>query len=140
MSTIGAPAVSLEGSKNLTGIRLVSGYAIVLAILAAAIATSITIGHGRHATPALGGFYSSSSTCLGKSFKLVQSGEFLDVSGGASGKLRYRHGRIRGSLDCAGGGAAAVDLGVTGKGTSAELAGTVGAQQATAKFSAALPA
>jgi Kef-type K+ transport system membrane component KefB len=140
MSTVGAPAASLEGSKNLTGMRLVSGYGIVLVFLAAAITTSISIGHHRHATPALGGFYSSSSACLGKSFKLVQSGEFLDVSGGASGKLRYRHGRIHGTLDCAGGGSAAVDLGVTGKGETAKLAGTVGSQQATAKWSEALPA
>ena len=140
MSTIGAPAVSAEATRNLTGLRLVSGYAVVTAILAAAITVSIVIGDGRHATPALGGFYSSSSACLGKSFKLVQSGEFIDVSGGASGKLRYGGGHLRGNLACAAGGAAAVDLAVTGKGAAARLAGTVGSQQATAAYSAPLPA
>jgi Kef-type K+ transport system membrane component KefB len=140
MSTIGAPAVPADAAKNLTGIRLVGGYGLVGALLAAAITVSVVIGDGRHAAPALGGFYSSPSACLGKSFKLVQSGEFIDVSGGPSGKLRYGDGRVHGKLTCAGGGAAAAELAVSGKAATAKLVGTVGAQHVSAKFTAPLPA
>src|SRR5437764_2365046 len=140
MATVGATAVPADTNK-LTGVRLVAGYVAVTGSLVAAIATSIGIGDSRHAAPGIAGFYSSSSACLGKAFKIVQSGEFLDVSGGASGKLRLRHNHLTGKLTCAGGGAAAAtDLVLTGKGATAKLAGTVGAAQVSAKFSEALPA
>jgi Kef-type K+ transport system membrane component KefB len=140
MATVGAPAAPAEQGDRLAGLRLIAGYVAVTGFLVAAIATSIGIGDSRHAAPGIAGFYTSSSACLGKDFKLVQSGEFLDVSGGATGKLRLRHGHLRGNLTCAGGGAAATDLVLTGKGATAQLAGTVGASQVAAKFDQPLPA
>ena len=135
MATVGASAVPAGSSDKLTGVRLIAGYVAVTGFLVAAIATSIGIGATRHAAPGIAGFYSSSSACLGKDFKIVQSGEFLDVSGGASGKLRLRHNHLTGKLTCAGGGAAAAtDLVLTGKGATAKLAGTVGAAQVSAKL------
>src|SRR5439155_17530339 len=62
--------------------RLIAGYAVVIGFLVAAIAISITAGHDEHAAPNIAGFYTSSTPCLGKSFKLVQSGQFVDESGG----------------------------------------------------------
>jgi Kef-type K+ transport system membrane component KefB len=112
----------------------------VIAFLVAAIVISITAGHDEHAAPNIAGFYTSNSPCLGKSFKLVQSGQFVDVSGGVSGKLRLRHGKVSGTVHCAAGGSATVSLAVLAKGSKAKLAGPVGSEQATARFAEALPA
>jgi Kef-type K+ transport system membrane component KefB len=139
VATIDAPASQPETSANLTGIRLVAGYVSVGGFLAAAIITSIVIGTGRHAAPAIGGFYKSSSACLGKDFKLVQSGEFVDMSGGGSGKLRIRHDNLHGTVDCASGGSQALSLTIAGKGAATKLSGTAGTTQVNATFSEALP-
>jgi Kef-type K+ transport system membrane component KefB len=139
MGSAGVAAEPAESSNNLTGVRLVAGYVAVAGFLAAAITTSISLGHDRHAAPAIGGFYSSSSACLGNEFKLAQSGQFIDLSGGVTGKLRLRGGHIRGTVTCVDGGKAPVDLTVTGAGTSAALAGTIGSSSAAAKFKTALP-
>ena len=83
------------------GMRLIAGYVAVTAFLIAAIGTSISIGSDREAEPAIGGFYSSTSDCLGERFKLQQSGQFVDLSGSSTGKLRLqsrtpaRHGELR---------------------------------------------
>jgi len=119
--------------------RLIGGYVAVTAFLIAAIGASISIGSDRHAEPAIGGFYSSSAACLGDNFKLVQSGQFVDLSGGSTGKLRLRSGHLRGTAHCAGGGTAAVNLALAGKGAAAAFSGTVGTEQATGKFVKALP-
>jgi Kef-type K+ transport system membrane component KefB len=139
VATVDAAASQAESSDKLSGLRLVAGYGAVGAILAAAIATSIAIGSGRHAAPAIGGFYKSTSACLGKEFKLLQSGEFVDLSGGASGKLRIRHDNLHGSVTCAAGGTAALDLTIAGKGAATKLAGSAGSAQVNATFSEALP-
>ncbi len=136
MATVGASVVPAEKTDSLKGARLVAGYVAVGAFLAAAIATSIGIGHGRHAEPSVAGFYSSSSACLGKSFKLDQSGQFVDLSGGPSGKLRLRSGHLTGNAHCLTGGTAALNLAVAGQ----TLTGQIGGSAVTAKFTAPLPA
>jgi Kef-type K+ transport system membrane component KefB len=115
--------------------RLVTGYAAVFAFLAAAIAISLSAGHHRHAAPAVAGFYSSSAACLGKSFSLTQSGEFVDLGGGPSGKLRLRGDHLKGTAHCLGGTAAALDLVLAGT----KLTGTIGGTAVTATFTAPLP-
>src|SRR6266480_4139328 len=115
-----------EKSKNLSGARLVIGYVGVAAFLAVALVVSLSLGHGRHAAPAIAGFYKSSNACLGDSFKLAQSGEFVDLSGGVTGKLRLQSGHLTGTVNCASGGTAPVDLAVTGSAATTTLAGTVG--------------
>ena len=123
-------AVLEEESKTLGGMRLVVGYAAVAAILAAATSVSIVLGHDEHAAPGIAGFYKSSSACLGSNFKLGQSGQFVDLGSGPSGKLRFRHGHLTGDITCKGGGAAvASDLAVQGKGATAKLAGAIGASR-----------
>src|SRR5207248_2306725 len=134
-------AVLEAESKTLGGMRLVVGYAAVAAILAAATSVSIVLGHDEHAAPGIAGFYKSSSACLGSNFKLGQSGQFVDLGSGPSGKLRFRHGHLTGDITCKGGGAAvASDLAVQGKGATAKLAGSIGANQVNASYSEALPA
>jgi Kef-type K+ transport system membrane component KefB len=126
-------------TEKFGGTRLIAGYLAVTAFLIAAIGTSISIGSDRHAEPAIGGFFSSTSDCLGDRFKLQQSGQFIDLSGSANGKLRLQSGRLHGTAHCAGGGTAPVSLDLTGKGETASFAGTVGSDQVTGKFVEALP-
>jgi Kef-type K+ transport system membrane component KefB len=116
--------------------RLVVGYAVLVTLLVAAIAISISFGRDEHAAPAIGGFYSSTSACLGDDLKLSQSGQFVDASGTASGKLRLQDRKLTGTVSCAGGGTAALSLAVDAK---SQLAGTVAGQPAALKFEEALP-
>jgi len=110
MAILTSSAEPTEQGESLRGLKLIAGYALVVGILAVAVAISISLGHHRHAAPAVGGFYSSSSACLGNDFKLVQSGEFVDAAGGPSGKLRLRGNHLTGTVHCIGGSAAALDL------------------------------
>src|SRR5882672_2090448 len=132
-STVGVEP--LERVEPLGGVRLVAGYVAVLGFLVAAITVSLSAGHHRHAAPAVAGFYGSSSACLGKSFRLDQSGEFVDLGGGPSGKLRLRGDHLKGTAHCLGGTAAALDLAVAGK----VLRGTIGGTAVTATFTDPLP-
>jgi Kef-type K+ transport system membrane component KefB len=133
-------ALPKHDSGDFSKARLIAGYLAVTAFLIAAIGTSISIGSNRDAEPGIGGFYSSSSTCLGDNFKLVQSGQFIDLSGSSTGKLRLQSGSLHGTAHCAGGGTAGVNLALAGKGATATFSGTVGSEQATGKFVKALPA
>ena len=141
MAATGASAAAVtEREHKLGGMRLLAGYVAVGAFLAAAATVSIVIGRGEHATPAIGAFYKSTSTCLGSSFRLNQSGQFVDLGGGPSGKLRLRHGQLTGDVTCVGGGTAAANLALQGKGATAKLTGTIGANHVSATYSKALPA
>ena len=123
--------------EPLGGMRLVAGYVAVFAFLAAAVAVSLSAGHHRHAAPAVAGFYSSqSSACLGKTFRLDQSGEFVDLGGGPSGKLRLRGDHLKGTAHCLDGTSAPLDFTVAGT----QLRGQVGGAAAMATFTAPLPA
>ena len=134
-----ASAIPKDELGKFSKTRLIAGYLAVTAFLIAAIGTSISIGSNRHAEPGIGGFYSSTA-CLGNNFKLQQSGQFIDLSGSSTGKLRLQSGSLHGTAHCAGGGTAAVNLALSGKGAAATFAGTVGSEQAKGKFVKALPA
>src|ERR1700750_1958233 len=99
-----------DDSQDLRGTKLVVGYVVLGVLLTVAIAISYSVGHKRHAEPSIAGIYASSSACLGKTFKLVQSGQFVDLSDGGKGKLRFQNGHLTGTADCASGGTAALDL------------------------------
>jgi Kef-type K+ transport system membrane component KefB len=141
-----APAGGITEWKTFGGTKLVAGYVVVGAFLAAAIAISVSIGHGLNAPPALAGTYSGGvSKCLGKEFTLAQSGRYLtiDGSGSVGGKLHYSDGHVTGDATCVDGATAAVDLTVAKAGT--QLSGTVGSETismtrpATAAEAAAKP-
>jgi Kef-type K+ transport system membrane component KefB len=127
------PADGIPEKRGFGGMRLIAGYLLVGAILAAAIVISVSIGHGLNAPPELAGTYSgASSTCLGKEFTFAQSGRYLtiDGSGSVGGKLHYSDGRITGDVTCVDGATAAVDVAVTKEGT--HLSGSVGSESITA--------
>ena len=115
-------------TEKFGGTRLIAGYLAVTAFLIAAIGASISIGSNRDAEPAIGGFYKSTAACLGDNFKLQQSGQFIDLSGTSTGKLRLQSGSLHGTAHCAGGGTADVDLDLTGKGADASFSGKVGSE------------
>jgi Kef-type K+ transport system membrane component KefB len=124
----------------LRGRRLVGGYAVVLALLAAAVAVSIVVGHDEHPPPAVGAFYDApAASCFGDDFELLQSGQFVDLHGKASGKLRLRNEVLTGTATCADGARARVRLRVRGEGTERTLSGTVGSRQFRGTYSKALP-
>jgi Kef-type K+ transport system membrane component KefB len=117
----------------------VLGYSLVAVFLAAAAAFSIITGRDENPPPAIGGFYASASSCLGSSFRLDQSGQFVDLAEGPGGKLRLRNHKLTGDVTCVGGGTAAAELAVAGKGAAAKLSGTIGSSQVSAHFTKALP-
>jgi len=92
--------------------RLGVGYLVVFGIGAALAATSFTLGAGRKPQPRVAGVYRATAPCLGaeRELTLKQSGQFVDASGGLSGSLRFRHGRLTGRVHCAGGSHARLDL------------------------------
>ena len=111
------------------------GYALVVAFLVVAVSVSISIGSERNPAPAIGGFYTSESACLGEDFTLEQSGQFVDLSGSSSGKLRLRDDRLEGTVNCAEGGTEAVDLGFQEK----DFSGTVGSEEVSGTLVEELP-
>src|SRR6266496_599581 len=59
VSTADMAADPPEKSKNLSGARLVLGYVAVAIFLVVALVVSLSLGRGRHAAPAIAGFYKS---------------------------------------------------------------------------------
>ena len=125
--------------KDIRGTKLIIGYVVIVAFLTISIAVSIAKGRDEHAQPAIAGFYTSDSACLGKEFKVVQSGQFVDLSGGGTGKLRLKDDQLTGDVDCATGESAAVAFAVSGGGEKAKLSGTVAGQPVNTTFAEPLP-
>ncbi len=139
MATGGDP---VSGEGKLAGIRLAGGYAVVALFLITAVGLSLGIGADEHAAPGIAGIYETQAGgCFGNSFRLNQSGEFVDLEGPgpAGGELRLRHRRLVGDVTCADGSSAEADLAVRGAGTDVSLAGTAGGQSLSASFAEELP-
>ena len=105
----GSPA-SPGSSASLGRSRLVLGYAVLAAFVAATLGFSITAGQDAEAAPAIGGTYTTSTpACFGSTFVLDQSGEFVDIDGDGDSKavLRLDDDRLTGDASCAGGTAGA---------------------------------
>jgi Kef-type K+ transport system membrane component KefB len=136
----GEPVAASGPSASFGGRRLVLGYAVVGVLVAVAAVVSILAGRDEHPAPAFAGFYTSASACLGTNFKVSQSGQFVDFGSGPEAKFRLSDSQLKGNVTCVTGGSKAADLRVDGKGSSAKLVGTIGAEHVTAKFGAPLPA
>jgi Kef-type K+ transport system membrane component KefB len=126
-------------TEDLRGRKLLIGYAVVALFLLVSVAVSIVTGRDEEAPPAIAGFYTSDSECLGERFTLEQSGQFVDLSGGPGGKLRFRDGQLTGDVECVSGGSAEAAFAVSGKGPETKLAGTVEGEPATGAFEEELP-
>ena len=136
-----ATTASASSSSDLRGLRLLLGYAVVVAFLIVAFAISISIGNSEDPPTAVAGFYTSGSTCLGELARLDQSGVFVDLDGPgqSEGKLRLDEDRLTGDITCVDGSSAEVDVIVAGEETERTLRGTVGGENVAATFSGELP-
>ena len=90
--------------------RLIAAYYVVLALaVAAAAAIVLSTGDDEHARPSIAGGYDATvrHACLGPSFDVAQSGEFVNLSntrGTLGAKLRLEdEGELSGDVDCADG-------------------------------------
>jgi len=107
-------------------------YYTVLTLVAGSLAVlAIVVGSGRDAQPAIAGPYEVADgparACLGSTFDIRQSGQFVAIEGGdagASGNLRFQEGRITGDVSCVEGGTRALDLRVEDEQLRGRVAGT----------------
>src|SRR5262245_43265335 len=112
MATVARPGTGAAGRVR-RSLWLFWGYLGLGGLLAACAVISLSAGHGEHAAPGIAGYYDvSGSSCLGKSLRIDQSGQFVNLSDGPSGKLRLQHERLTGTAGCVGGGSGAVALDV----------------------------
>jgi Kef-type K+ transport system membrane component KefB len=112
--------------------RLAVSYLILFALSAGIAATSFALGSDRKPRPKIAGIYRSSD--CGPQLALKQSGEFVDASGGLSGELRFRHGRLTGTADC-NGRSGPLEVRQAGK----QLVGTFGGRPFRATFLRDIP-
>ena len=112
------------GDKRRTLIAIYAVMAVAVALVA-----SIVFSAGQDLEPekSIAGGYdlAKPDPCLGASFDLRQSGEFVNIENAdesIGGGLRDESGRLTGDVSCVGGGAQAIDA----KAGARELAGTIG--------------
>jgi Kef-type K+ transport system membrane component KefB/nucleotide-binding universal stress UspA family protein len=102
-----------------------------MAIAVAVVAVfGISRGEDLDAEPAVAGGYdlASADPCLGESFDLRQSGEFVNIEnadGTVGGRLRSEEGRLTGDVDCVRGGTAELEARVR----SGAMEGTIGGRR-----------
>ncbi len=114
--------------------RLVAGYATLLAACGGIAAASLTVGSGKEAEPRVSGSYRLPGGVL---LELRQSGQFVDAGAGCGGKLRLRHGHLRGRFRC-GRRSGPVDL-VPVHGAPSQLRGSYAGRAIVVRFVADLP-
>ena len=116
--------------------RRLTLYYVVLLIAVAVVATIVlSAGASEEAEPAIAGGYdvSQGNACLGDTFDLRQSGQFVTVQradASGAGKLRFEDGRLTGDVSCAEGGAQPLDATVK----DGVIAGTLGDEPLKAEF------
>src|SRR5690348_6051718 len=103
-------------------------YAVLAVVTAAVAAIVISVGHDEKARPSIAGGYDARAAvpCLGSSFDVKQSGEFVNFTNNQStlsGRLKLAsRGKLTGDVDCVGGGSAHF----TGTAANGSIEGTVG--------------
>lgn len=89
--------------------RIAVHYLVLIALLAAVLIVSVSLGSGKHAPPNIAGGYdvSTGTACLGPKFDVEQSGRYVDLSNAQSslsGVLLFKQGVLTGEVGCVGGG------------------------------------
>jgi Kef-type K+ transport system membrane component KefB/nucleotide-binding universal stress UspA family protein len=109
--------------------RFLAIYAALAVAVAVCIPLSIAAGTKKHAQPSIAGGYDTqgqTDPCLGRSFDIAQSGQFVDVSNAEqtlSGKLRLHGHDLTGTIDCTGGAKRDAHLRVSAETLSGSLGG-----------------
>ncbi len=135
-----AQAPQQEPGGSFRGARLLTGYVLVSAFLAAAVVVSVVVGDSKKAAPNVAGNYLlKPSTCLTAPFTFEQSGRYVDLKApGGGGKLEVSKGRLTGDIRCSDGSKAALRLAVPANGARSGLTGAVGDKPVTAAFTGEL--
>src|SRR5947209_20190619 len=99
----GKPASRRPGSPS--RFFVIAYYALLVLVTGVVVVIAATTGSRKHAQPALAGGYdvSAGATCLGPTFDLQQSGQFVDLSnvqGTVGGGLTFKHGSLTGTAKC----------------------------------------
>ncbi|MEZ5098914.1 MAG: cation:proton antiporter [Thermoleophilia bacterium] len=132
-------------AASLSRRRLVTVYAVMAALVVAAVVVSFTLGSNEEPEPSVGAVYAldGGTSCLGDPGALVgvqQSGRYVALDGeGLGGSLDQRDGRITGTVECPRGGSAPIDVRLAGEGEERTLTGTLGGDPVTLRWSAELP-
>jgi Kef-type K+ transport system membrane component KefB len=113
--------------------RLAVFYVTLAAALAAVSAFVAGASKGKHPAPVVaGGYHATPAGCLGASFDVEQSGQFVSIAGegDSGGQLRLRDDRLTGDVTCRDGSTAPLDLtddddALTGKVGGVPLSATV---------------
>ena len=102
-------------------------YALLAVVTAAVVVFVFTSGTSKHAQKQIAGGYdvSAATVCLGPKIELAQSGQFVTISNAQStisGALKWKSGRLSGTVHCLHSGNARIDAHVA----NGVLAGSLG--------------
>jgi len=118
------------GGPRISGVRLVIGYAVMVAALAATLLGSFTLGSRLEPVPNAAGVYrlDPPAQCLGGRIEVWQSGRFTDIAGerGSGGSLELDGRRLTGKVGCADGSTAPLQATLAGEAGDRSLSGEVG--------------
>ena len=119
----------------MAGRRLTLFYVVLLVAVAAVATLVLSAGAKEEAEPAIAGGYdvTEGNACLGDTFDVRQSGQFVSVQradASGAGKLRFENGELKGDLTCAEGGKQPLDATVK----DGVIAGTIGDEAFNADF------
>ena len=115
--------------------RSLALYLGLVAIVAVSAVLSISAGQDKSPAPTIAGGYEATqgNACLGETFQLVQSGEFVSLQNTADtlgGALRFQDGKLTGGVDCVDGSSADLDASVS----DGRIEGTLDAAPLKAHF------
>jgi Kef-type K+ transport system membrane component KefB len=131
MAISGATKLAAGGSgPRSSGLRLVLGYAVMVAALAATLLGSFTLGSRLEPVPNAAGVYrlDPPARCLGGRIEVWQSGRFTDIAGerGSGGSLELDGRQLTGKVGCADGSTAPLQATMAGDAGDRSLSGEVG--------------
>jgi Kef-type K+ transport system membrane component KefB len=121
---------SADTRPRISGVRLVIGYAVMVAALVATLLGSFTLGSRLEPVPNAAGVYrlDPPAQCLGGQIEVSQSGRFADIAGGhgSGGRLELDGRRLTGEVGCADGSTAPLQATVAGEAGDRSISGEVG--------------
>jgi Kef-type K+ transport system membrane component KefB len=127
MSKRGSNSIQAETQGSFGTRRLAVHYALLAVVTAAVVIFVFTSGTSKHAQKQIAGGYdvSAATACLGPKIELTQSGQFVTISNAQStisGSLKWKNGRLSGTVHCLHSGNARIDARVA----NGVLAGSLG--------------
>ncbi|MFI5010407.1 MAG: cation:proton antiporter [Solirubrobacterales bacterium] len=127
MSNRGSEPTDAETQGSFGARRLAVHYALLGLVTAAVVVFVFSSGTSKHAQKQIAGGYdvSAATACLGPKMELAQSGQFVTISNAQStlsGALKWKNGRLSGTVHCLHGRSAQIDA----RAANGVLAGSLG--------------